>query len=179
MVAATAMGTLHLGAQIHGLENLKRSVIRRPQDGKKVIELSTRVVMRFDRPVLQGRLIPVASIGDVAAASDLVCRWRFVEFALLHLQMLVTDAESQGVYTLPHVCRDSSDKVNLLVRTRVDWMSIDHEVYICQARDLFRGRACVAAYVDPVRILPEGTPADVAAACRDSLVLASSPPHPA
>jgi uroporphyrinogen decarboxylase len=174
VVAASAWGPLTLGAQIYGLENLMRSMIKRPQDAKKVIEFATRVVMRFYRPLLEDKVIHMTSIADMAASGDLVSRQHFADFALPYLQMLITDIRSKGSHTLLHVCGDTSDKLDLLVETGADCVSIDHKVNIAEARHLFRGRTCLAGNVDPVHVLMEGTPAEVEAVCRDCLAKAAA-----
>ena len=169
VVAASAWGPFTLAGQICGLENLMRSVIKRPQDAKKVIEFATRVIRRFYQPLLEEKAISMASIADMAASGDLVSRQHFADFALPYLQMLITDIRSKGAHTLLHVCGDTSDKLDVLVETGADCVSIDHKVDIAEARHLFRGRTCLAGNVDPVHVLMEGTAADVEAACRDCL----------
>lgn len=166
VVAASAWGPFTLAGQICGLENLMRSVIKRPEDAKKVVEFATRVIMRFYQPLLEEKVISMASIADMAASGDLVSRQHFADFALPHLQMLITDIGSKGVHTLLHVCGDTTDKLDVLVETGADCVSIDHKVDIAEAKHLFRGRTCLAGNVDPVHVLMQGTMADVEAACR-------------
>jgi uroporphyrinogen decarboxylase len=169
VVAASAWGPLTLGAQIYGLENLMRSMIKRPQDAKKLIEFATRVIRRFYQPLLEEKVISLASIADMAASGDLVSRQHFAEFALPHLRTLIADVSSMGAYAFLHVCGDTSDKLDLLAESGADCVSIDHKVDIAEARLLFRGRTCLAGNVDPVHVLMDGTPAEVEAVCRDCL----------
>ncbi|MFQ6000224.1 MAG: uroporphyrinogen decarboxylase family protein [Anaerolineae bacterium] len=169
VVTATAWGPFTLGAQIYGVEKVMRSIYKWPQDVKKVMEFAARVIMRFYQPLLEEKVIPMTSIADPTASGDLVSRQHFAEFALPYLQMLNADTRSKGAFTLLHICGDTTDKLDLLVETGADCVSIDHKVDIGRARDIFHGRMCLAGNVDPVHVLLQGTPDAVEAACRDCL----------
>lgn len=169
VVTATSWGPFTLATQMYGLENMMRSMVKRPKDAKKVIQFATRVIARFYQPLLEENLIPLATIADMAASGDLVSRQHFAEFALPYLQMLIADTRSKGAQTLLHICGDTYDKLDLLADTGAGCISIDHKVDIGGAKEILRGRSCLAGNVDPVRVLLQGTPADVEAACRDCL----------
>lgn len=174
VVSATAWGPFTLAAQIYGVENMMRSVIKRPQDAKKVVEFATQVAKRFYAPLLEEKVIPMITIADMSSSGDLVSRQHFAEFALPQLQMLIADAKSMGAYTLLHVCGDTSDKLDLLSETGADCVSVDYKIDLSEAKDLFRGRTCLAGNVHPVHVLLEGSPADVEVACLDCLGKAAS-----
>jgi uroporphyrinogen decarboxylase len=169
VVAACAWGPFTLAAQIYGLENMMRGVVKRPREAKMVVEFATRVIARFYEPLLEEKVIALASIADMAASGDLVSRKHFAEFALPNLEELIANIRANGTFTLLHVCGDTSDKLDLLVQTGADCVSIDHKVDIAEAKRMFRGRTCLAGNVDPVHILLESTPSDVEAACWDCL----------
>jgi uroporphyrinogen decarboxylase len=167
VVAACAWGPFTLAAQIYGLENLMRAVVKRPREAKMLVEFATRVILRFYEPLLAKKVIALASIADMAASGDLVSRKHFAEFALPSLEKLIASIRSRGARTLLHVCGDTSDKLDLLVESGADCVSIDHKVDIAEAKRVFRGRTCLAGNVDPVHVLLEGTPSDVEEACWD------------
>ncbi len=169
VVTATAWGPFTLGAQIYGVERVMVGMYKRPEELKKVMEFAARVIMRFYQPLLEDGVISMTSIADPTASGDLVSRRHFAEFALPFLQMINADARSKGATALLHICGDTTDKLDLLVETGADCVSIDHKVDIARAKDVFTGRMCLAGNVDPVHALLEGTPADVETACRDCL----------
>ncbi|NIN65631.1 MAG: hypothetical protein GTO63_13240, partial [Anaerolineae bacterium] len=86
--------------------------------------------------------IPMTSIADPTASGDLVSRQHFAEFALPYLQALNADTRSKGAYTLLHICGDTTDKLDLLIETGADCVSIDHKVHIERAKDIFNGKMC-------------------------------------
>ncbi len=174
VVAATAWGPFTLAAQIYGVENMMRSVIKRPEDARKVVEFATRLATRFYEPLLEEKVISMISIADMSSSGDLISRRHFAELALPSLQGLIADTKSKGAYTLLHVCGDTSDKLDLLAETGADCVSIDHKIDLGKAKDLFRGKTCLAGNVHPIDVLLRGTPADVEAASRDCLDKAAS-----
>ncbi len=169
VVTATAWGPFTLGAQIYGVEKVMRSMYKSPDDLRKVMEFATSVIVRFYQPLLEDTVIPMTSIADPTASGDLVSRQHFAEFALPYLQALNADTRSKGAYTLLHICGDTTDKLDLLIETGADCVSIDHKVHIERAKDIFNGKMCLAGNVDPVHALLEGTPAQVEAASRSTL----------
>jgi uroporphyrinogen decarboxylase len=169
VVAASAWGPFTLAAQIYGLENLMRGVVKRPHETKAVVEFATRVILRFYAPLLEEKAIALASIADPATSGDLVSKEHFAEFALPSLQALIADIRAGGARTLLHVCGKTGDRLDLLAATGADVVSIDHKVDIAAAKRAFRGRTCLAGNIDPVHVLLDGTPSDVEAACWDCL----------
>jgi uroporphyrinogen decarboxylase len=169
VVAATAWGPFTLATQIHGVENMMRSMIKRPEDAERVVEFATQLAMRFYAPLLEEKVISMISIADMSSSGDLISRQHFAELALPYLQMLIVDAKNKEAYALVHVCGDTSDKLDLLAETGADCVSVDHKIDLGEAKDLFRGRTCLAGNVNPSDVLLQGTPADVEAACRDCL----------
>jgi uroporphyrinogen decarboxylase len=169
VVAATAWGPFTLAAQIYGVENMMRSVIKRPDDARKVVEFAARLATRFYEPLLEERVIHMISIADMSSSGDLISRRHFMELALPPLQMLIVDAKNKGARTLLHVCGDTRDKLDLLAETGAGCVSVDHKIDLAEAKDLFRGKTCLAGNVPPVDVLLQGTPAEVEAACLDCL----------
>jgi uroporphyrinogen decarboxylase len=169
VVAACAWGPFTLAAQIYGLENMMRAVVKRPHEAQMVTEFATQVIMRFYEPLLEEKVIALASVADMAASGDLVSRKHFAEFALPGVRELIAGIRASGTHTLLHVCGNTSDKLDLLVESGADCVSIDHKVDLAEAKRVFRGRTCLAGNVDPVHVLLKGTPSDVEEACWDCL----------
>jgi uroporphyrinogen decarboxylase len=169
VVAATAWGPFTMAAQLYGVENMMRAVIKRPDDARKVVEFATRVATRFYQPLLEQRVISMISIADMSSSSDLISRQHFAELALPNLKDLIAYAKGMGARTLLHVCGDTTDKLDLLAEAGADCVSLDHKVDLGQAKALFRGKTCLAGNVRPVDVLLQGTPDDVEASCLNCL----------
>jgi uroporphyrinogen decarboxylase len=65
---------------------------------------------------------------------------------------------------LLHICGNTTDKIDLLVATGAECVSIDHKVDIGKVKPVFSGKACLAGNVNPVKVLDQGTAQDVEAA---------------
>ncbi|HET7009425.1 MAG TPA: uroporphyrinogen decarboxylase family protein [Anaerolineales bacterium] len=160
-VTATAWGPFTLGAQMYGVEKLMRAVYRKPHEVDKVVDFALRVIQRFYQPLLDEGVISMLSIADPTASGDLVSRKHFERFALPPLRRLTDWGRAHSVVTLLHICGNTTDKIDLLVATGAECVSIDHKVDIATAKPLFAGKACLAGNVDPVKVLDRGTREDV------------------
>lgn len=160
-VTATAWGPFTLGAQMYGVETLMRAIYRKPHEVEKVVDFALRVIQRFYQPLVDEGVIPLLSIADPTASGDLVSRKHFDQFALPPLRRLTDWARDHGAVTLLHICGDTTDKIDLLLATGAECVSIDHKVDIATAKGVFAGQACLAGNVNPVHVLDRGTPEDV------------------
>jgi uroporphyrinogen decarboxylase len=160
-VTMTAWGPFTLGAQMYGVEKLMRAVYKKPQEVEKVIDFALRVIQRFYQPLLDEKLIPLLSLADPTASGDLVSRRHFEQFALPPLQKFTAWARAHGAVTLLHICGNTTDKIDLLVATGAECVSIDHKVDIGKAKEVFTGKACLGGNVNPVHVLDRGTVEDV------------------
>lgn len=156
-VTATVWGPFTLGAQMYGVERLMRATYRKPYEVEKVVDFALRVIRRFYEPLLAERLIPLLSVADPTASGDLVSRQHFAQFALPPLQKLTDWARVNGVVTLLHICGNTTDKIDLLVGTEAECVSVDHKVDLARAKTAFAGRACLAGNVNPVAVLDQGS----------------------
>ena len=173
-VTATAWGPFTLGAQMYGVEKLMRAVYRKPQEVDKVVDFALRVIQRFFEPMLAEGVIPLLSIADPTASGDLVSRKHFERFALPPLRKLTDWARTHGAVTLLHICGNTTDKIDLLVATGAECVSIDHKVDLGKAKSVFAGQACLAGNVDPVKVLDRGTRDAVERSSYDCLTAAAA-----
>jgi uroporphyrinogen decarboxylase len=171
-VTMTAWGPFTLGAQFYGVETLMRAAYKNPAEVEKVIAFATKVLLRVYRPLVERGIIQLASIADPTASGDLVSRKHFERFALKPLQTLTTELRAKGVRSLLHICGNTADKLDLIIDTGADCISIDHKVPLAKAKEIFREkRRCLAGNVNPVQVLNEGTPDLVREECAKNLAV--------
>ncbi len=169
IVTATAWGPLTLASQIFGVEQTMRAIYKRPDEVHRVVDFATEVILAFYEPLIADGTIEMVSLADPTASGDLVSRQHFREFALPPIQKLADSFHQRGVRSLLHVCGNTTDKLDLLVATRCDCVSIDAKVDIGTAKEAFAGKCCLAGNVAPVRILLQGTPEEVEEECNKVL----------
>ncbi len=165
MVTLTAWGPFTLGARMVGEENLIRAVLKKPAYVDTVLAWATKLLISLFGPVVADGGLEVITLGDPTASGDLISRKQFERFALPSLQRFTTWARSKEAMTLLHVCGNTTDRLDLLLQTGADCISLDHKTDMTKAKEVLHGHVCFAGNVDPVRTLLQGSPEDVTAAC--------------
>jgi uroporphyrinogen decarboxylase len=160
-VTTTSWGPFTSAAQIYGVERMMHAIYKSPGFVKEILDFSTKLIMEFYTPIIESKAIELLSIADPTASGDLISKRHFREFALPYLQQLSQWARAKGVYTLLHICGDTSDRLELIREIGADLFSFDHKVNMKLARQELGGRMCIGGNVDPVRILAQGKVKDV------------------
>ncbi|MBI4321502.1 MAG: uroporphyrinogen decarboxylase family protein [Chloroflexi bacterium] len=171
-VTMTAWGPFTLAAQLYGVEKLMRATYKAPQEVDKVVDFAARMILRFYQPLVDRGMIGMVSIADPAASGDLVSRKHFGRFALKPLQLVTSALRAKNVRSLLHICGNTTDKLDLLVETGADCISVDQKVTLATAKEIFaHKRVCLAGNVHPVQVLNEGTPEKVREECEKALAV--------
>jgi uroporphyrinogen decarboxylase len=161
LVTATCWGPFTLGAQIRGVEALMKDIFKNPDFAMKVVEFAAELNYEFYRPLLEDDVIELVSIADPTASGDLISKKHFEEFALPSLRKVNSDFKKKGVGSLVHICGDTTDKLDAISKCEAACFSLDYKVNLKEAREVFRGKMCIAGNVDPVGVMNQGTPEDV------------------
>ncbi len=169
MVTLTSWGPFSLGAQILGVEETMRGCFRQPELVRQVIEFAGEFLRVFYAPLVEKRVIPMVALADPTAAGSLISRKHYEKFALPPLRRLVEYFRSHGVVTFLHICGNTDDRLDLLLETGAEIVSIDAAVDLGVAKEAFRGKTCLGGNLHPVHVLQQGTPAQVEAAARGCL----------
>ncbi len=171
-VTMTTWGPFTLGAQLYGVEKLMKAAYKAPRQVEKVIDFAARMILRVFQPLVDKKIIELASIADPTASGDLVSRKHFEQFALKPLQTVTATLHAKGVRSLLHICGNTTDKLDLLTETGADCVSIDQKVTLAKAKEVFtEKKCCLAGNIAPVHVLNEGKPDFVRQQCEQALAV--------
>ncbi len=169
-VTVTAWGPLTLAGQLYGVERLMRAAYKAPEEVERVIDFAARVILRIYQPLVDKGIIEMVSLADPTASGDLVSRKHFERYALKPLQTVISSLHEKGVRSLLHICGNTTDKLDVLIETGADCISIDQKVDLAKAKEVFaEKKRCLAGNIHPVHVLNEGTPEKVSEECRKAL----------
>lgn len=166
-VTMTAWGPFTLGARLVGEEAMMKATFKKPAFVEKVVDFATNVLIHLYEPVVADKTLELISLADPTASGDLISRKQFEKFAVPYLKKFTDWARSKGVYTLVHICGNTTDRLDLFPLTGASCISLDHKTDIAKAREALHGKMCFGGNVDPVKIMLNGTAQDVEAACRE------------
>ena len=142
-----------------------KATFKKPEFVKKVIDFATDVLIHLYEPLVKDGL-KVISLADPTASGDLISKKQFQVFALPYLKRFTDWARSHGAHTLVHICGDTTDRLELFPETGASCISLDHKVNIARAKEVLGGKMCFAGNVDPVKVMLQGTVAEVESECK-------------
>lgn len=166
VVTMTAWGPFTLGARLVGEEAMMKATFKKPAFVEKVVEFATDLLIHLYEPLVEDGTLEVISLADPTASGDLISRKQFEKFALPYLKRFTDWARSKNVYTLVHICGNTTDRLDLFPLTGASCISLDHKTDIAKAKEILHGKMCFAGNVDPVKVMLQGTAEDVEEHCK-------------
>lgn len=160
LAAVHGWGPFTLAGQVYGVEKLMQHIYRDKEAVHAVLEFTTEAVYRYFEPLVKAGL--AASVSEPTASGDLISRRHFAEFALPYITRLVKRLQDAGAPTILHICGDIGDRLDLIPATGVKCLSLDYKTDLGKAKAAIGSKLCLAGNVNPVAVLENGTPEDVA-----------------
>ncbi len=172
IVAVTQWGPFTTAGQMYGLDGFLRATITAPETVHQMTRFAVRALKQYYQPLLERRVVGLISLADHSASSDMISRKAFAKFCLPPLMDFVEWArKSYHVDTWLHICGNTADKWDLMIDSGAVCLSLDQKVDLAMAKQVCRGRVCLAGNIDPVHVMDQGGIDDVLAAakrCRDA-----------
>jgi uroporphyrinogen decarboxylase len=170
IVAVTQWGPFTTAGQMYGLDGFLRATITSPDTIHKMTDFAVRALKQYYQPLLEGRVAGLISLADHSASSDLISRKAFAKFCLPPLIEFIEWArQTYHVETWLHICGNTADKWDLMIDSGAACLSLDQKVDLAMAKQVCRGRVCLAGNVDPVHVMDQGGIDDVLAAAKRCL----------
>jgi uroporphyrinogen decarboxylase len=170
IVAVTQWGPFTTAGQMYGLDGFLRATITHPETIHKMTEFAVRALKQYYQPLLEQHVIGLISLADHSASSDMISRKAFAKFCLPPLMDFIDWARRDyHVDTWLHICGNTADKWDLMIDTGAACLSLDQKVDLGMAKQVCKGRACIAGNVDPVHTMDQGGIDDVLAASKHCL----------
>lgn len=166
VVTMTAWGPFTLGARLVGEEAMMKATFKKPAFVEKVVDFATDLLIHLYEPLVEDGTLEVISLADPTASGDLISKKQFEKFALPYLKKFTDWARSKNVYTLVHICGNTTDRLDLFPLTGASCISLDHKTDIAKAKEILYGKMCFAGNVDPVKVMLQGTVEDVENHCK-------------
>jgi uroporphyrinogen decarboxylase len=161
---------LRHASMLRGSENIMRDMRKRREYFSRLMEIAT------DSQIVYGSAVAhsgadIILLADPTSSGDLISRQTWEEFVYPYTLRLVNALKRTGVKIIMHICGDTTDRLEALVKTGVDCLSLDYKVDFEYARKVLGDHFCLMGNVDP-NILTFGTPEQVEEASREVLLKA-------
>lgn len=113
----------------------------------------------------------LTSLGDSPAGPDVISPAMFDRFARPWEERLVRDLAADGVFTVIHICGNTTPILDQLAQYPACGFELDYKTRARPAKETVGREHVLFGNVDPSGILARGTPAQVRAAVRDLMAV--------
>lgn len=172
LVTMTCWGPFTLAARFVGEETFMKATFKKPAFVEKMITFCADLLIRLYEPLVNEGAIECISIADPTASGDLINPKQMERFAVPPLKKISDWAKSKNVYTILHICGNTSDRLELFPLTGCSTIFFDQKVDIAKAKEVLFGKMSFGGNIAPVHVLLNKTAAEVEAACREVIEIA-------
>jgi uroporphyrinogen decarboxylase len=171
VVTMTCWGPFTLAARFAGEEQFMKATFKKPAFVEKMVDFCADLLIHLYEPLVRDGLECI-SIADPTASGDLINKKQMERFAVPGLKKLTGWAKSKGVYSILHICGNTSDRLDLFPLTGASTIFFDQKVDIAKAKEALHGKMCFGGNVAPVHVLLNQDSAGVEKACREVIEVA-------
>ncbi len=171
LVTMTCWGPFTLAARMVGEEQFMKATFKKPAFVEKMVDFCADLLIHLYEPLVNDGLECI-SIADPTASGDLINKKQMERFALPGLKKLTGWAKGKGVYSILHICGNTSDRLDLFPQTGASTIFFDQKVDIAKAREALHGKMSFGGNVAPVQVLLNQDVAGVEKACREVIEVA-------
>jgi uroporphyrinogen decarboxylase len=150
---------------MRGIKEGYMDLYRRREKFEKLMELSLKIAVSFAKAQLEAGAHALW-IGDVLASSRFIPEKHFIDLAFPYEKKLIDEIRNMG--GISFIFHDEI-KVNRFIqqsKVGADIVGIGNDTDLKEARIKLGDRWCLSGNIDPVKVLLQGSPVDVANAAR-------------
>jgi uroporphyrinogen decarboxylase len=168
LVGASQWGPFTLAGLLVGVETVMRAVYKDPSALHHVLEFAAELSYAYLEPFAAGGA-EILSVAEPTASGDLISRSQFETFALPYLARVVQRLKGRGVRVLVHICGNITNRLDLILATGADLLSVDFKVDLHRCDEILGAAMAFAGNANPVAVMQQGTPQRVAEVARECL----------
>ncbi|MDA8082497.1 MAG: hypothetical protein M0024_02425 [Nitrospiraceae bacterium] len=172
LVTMTCWGPFTLAARFVGEETFMKATFKKPAFVEKMVNFCAELLIHLYEPLVQDGTLECLSIADPTASGDLINPKQMAKFAVPPLKKMSDWAKSKNVYTILHICGNTSDRLEQFIDTGCSTIFFDQKVDIAKAKEVLFGKMSFGGNVAPVHVLLNKTAAEVEAACKEVIDIA-------
>src|SRR5512135_3616922 len=172
LVTMTCWGPFTLAARFVGEEAFMKYTFKKPAFVEKMADFCADLLIHLYELLVNDGSLECLSIADPTASGDLINPKQMERFAVPPLKKMSDWAKSKGVHTILHICGNTSDRLDMFLKTGCTVIFFDQKVDIAKAKEVLFGKMCFGGNVAPVHVLLNKTAAEVEAACKEVIEIA-------
>lgn len=154
-------GPLTFAGQLLGVNQLMMALVDAPDQVRDLLDISIKAICLYLEPYLEEKVVDGVALADPTASGDLISKKAFEDFALPGIQTLAQWVREREAHLFLHICGNTADRLDRIAESGIHCFSLDHKVDLASAKQILRGKVCLAGNVDPVEIMLRGKEQEV------------------
>lgn len=154
-VIAGVVGPFNLATFVYGMEQLIRDIIARPDNIRRVLDITWQVVVKYCDALVEAGADAVSMLEPTAST---IGPKFFGELVLPYLKRVNGSIRCP---TVLHICGNTISILHLMAESGSKGLSLDQKVNVKRAKEIVGGKVAIIGNVDPVAVLLDGKPEDV------------------
>ena len=163
-------GGFDLPCMVRGIETFLMDLLDQPDDPRlaRLMEVCYLSHLAVHRALIKAGA-HLTSLGDSLASPDVTSPRLFDRFARPYEERLLKDFAADGIFTVIHICGDTSRILDILATYGPCGFELDYKTDAVKAKQTAGKRHVLCGNIDPSGVLTNGTVEEVRAATRQQI----------
>jgi len=153
-----------LAAELRGVEKMMIDLIKRPMEVKNLIDYASSVLEEYLRLSVETGVDGMFWC-DPTSSAGLISPMHYREFSMPYEIAILRKTKERGLKDILHICGDTSDRLDSILKVSPALMSLDYQVDLAKAEKIFRGHVPFMGNVNTADIYMK-KPEDIRAAAK-------------
>lgn len=165
--ASADQGAFSLASMVRGMEDFLMDLAADPDNPAihQLLEICYQTHLAANRALIKAGA-QFTSVGDSPAGPDVISPQMFQRYARPYEERLVRELAKDGVFSLIHICGDTSSILDQLAAYPYCGFELDYKTDIRKAKETAGAKHVLFGNIDPSGVLACGTSAQVYVATR-------------
>jgi uroporphyrinogen decarboxylase len=170
-VIARKSAPFEIACMLRGSKYVYKDMRRKPEFVHQILDIVTEADIVMGQALIEAGG-DIVMCFDPTASGTCISKKDYATFALPYNQKMIKAMKKAGAKAmLMHICGDTTDRLDLLVETGANILSLD-QVDFAAAKEQIGKKACLMGNIDLVKVLYKGMPQDVETAALECIMKA-------
>jgi uroporphyrinogen decarboxylase len=134
-------------SMLRGSEKVMRDMFKEKENLRELCEIALSSLIVYVVAIVSAGA-DIVFVSDPASSGDAISKKQYEEWGAPYTKRLVGLIKRSGVKTILHICGNTTDRLELMVGTGVDGLSLDGMVDFEEARKIVGPKFCLMGNVD-------------------------------
>jgi len=138
---------LRHASMLRGSEKVMKDMFKEKENLRELCEIALSSLIVYAVAIISAGA-DIVFVSDPASSGDAISKKQYEEWGAPYTKRLVGLIKRSGVKTILHICGNTTDRLELMVGTGVDGLSLDGMVDFEEARKIVGPKFCLMGNVD-------------------------------